>query len=337
MRVQILKLLAIVTASAAAAGCGLTDPDHPGNLVPATVDDDATIPAIEVNGSRFHAQTFGNPTKPVIVFLHGGPGGDYRGMLRLADRHGGYSLADDYFLVFWDQRGAGLSRRHGKEKLTLAIYDDDLNAIVDRYSPSRPVFLVGESWGGMYATEYISKHPARVAGAVLIEPGPLTGATYERVKNDLRDLPLFSEWLNDLAWSTQFISADGHARMDYELMLGIKESEPRFHEQVAVDPEPVWRLGAAVSRYLPKEGLNAKGVAVYDFTSTIAAFTAPVLFVAGELSEVLGESLQRDQVKAYPAASLVVVPNAGHDVYWTHAAEVVSHIRNYLATRKGGL
>src|SRR5262249_43336671 len=156
------------------------------------------------NGSRFHAQTFGDPSKPVVIFLHGGPGTDYRGLLRLT------GLADDFFLVFWDQRGSGLSRRHDKSKLTIETYDADLDAIADKYSPGRPVFLVGQSWGAMYATEYIDKHPARVAGAVLIESGPLVGATFERLKNDIRHIDLFSEWLNDMAWSTQFISADGH-------------------------------------------------------------------------------------------------------------------------------
>lgn len=335
MRTPILGLLA-AAAAVATAGCGLTDPDKAGNLVPATVDEDAGLPAIEVNGSRFHAQTFGDSAKPVIVFLHGGPGEDYRGLLRLAARQDGYGLADDFFLVFWDQRGAGLSRRHDKSTLTRAMYDADLDAIVDKYSPTRPVFLVGQSWGGMYATEYINQHPARVAGAVLIEPGPLKGTTFERVKHDIFNLDLFAECLNDLAWSTQFISADGHARMDYELLLGMKQSQPRFHEDIDVDPSPVWRLGAAVNKYLPKEGQNADGVAVYDFTSNLSRFTTPVLFIVGQLSEVLGESLQRDQVKDYPAASLVVIPGVGHDVHWTRAAQVVAQIRAYLSARLGG-
>jgi proline iminopeptidase len=333
MRVSRLPLFAVAAGAIAVTGCGLTDPDAPGNLVPKTVMEDSSLPAIEVNGARFHAQTFGDIAKPVIIFLHGGPGSDYRGMLRMAARQNGYSLADDYFLVFWDQRGAGLSQRFGKSSLTIETYDADLDAIIDKYSPGRKVYLVGQSWGGMYATEYINLHPNRVAGAVLIEPGPLTGVTFERIKDDIRDPDLFSEWLNDLAWSSQFISADGHARMDYELLLGLKGSQPRFHQREDVDPEPVWRLGAAVNRYLTEAGQNSKGVADYDFTSNLSRFTTPVLFMAGQLSEVLGESLQREQVKEYPSASLVVVPDAGHDVHWTHTAQVVSQIRGYLSAR----
>ena len=51
---------------------------------------------------------------------------------------------------------------------------NDLNSLVNRYAPGRKVFLIGESWGGMFATRYINQYPERVAGAVLIEPGRWT-------------------------------------------------------------------------------------------------------------------------------------------------------------------
>ena len=328
------RWLPIALAGIGAAACDVTSPDEPGALVPRTVAEDPSLPAIDMNGSRFHLETFGNPSNPVIVFLHGGPGSDYRGMLRLAQRFNGYSLTDDYFLVFWDQRGSGLSKRHEREQLTLDVYLEDLNALVSRYSPGRPVYLVGESWGGMYATAYINEYPQLVAGAVLIEPGPLEGATMERLKADIIEVDIGSEWLNDWAWNTQFLSPDDHARMDYERMLGAKGSQPRYH-QSTVDPQPVWRLGAAASRYIAEDGQDEKGVFDFDFTTNLSAFRTPVLFIAGSLSEVQGESLQREQVKRYPAASLQVVQGAGHDVAWIKAPEVLTHIRAYLSARSG--
>ena len=326
--------MAIALLGLAMAACDTMGPGEPGNLVPRTVAEDASLPAIELNGSRFHAETFGNPSNPVIVFLHGGPGADYRGLLRLRQQFSGYSLADEYFLVFWDQRGAGLSTRHNKELLTLDVYMDDLNALVNRYSPTRPVFLIGESWGGMFATNYINRYPQRVAGAVLIEPGPMNGVTMERLKDDMFDLDLKSEWLNDWAWNSQFLSPDDHARMDYERMLGAKDAQPRFHQSV-VDPAPVWRLGAAASRHLMEDGQDSNGKFNYDFTDNLSAYRTPVLFIAGSLSEVLGESLQQQQVQHYPSAALQVISGAGHDVAWVKTAEVLTHIRPYLNERKG--
>lgn len=326
-------LLAIVALRAAA--CETMAPGDPGNLVPKTVAEDASLPAIDMNGSRFHLQTFGDPANPVIVFLHGGPGGDYRSMLRLGERHDGYALGDDHFLVFWDQRGAGLSQRHDRDALTVDSYLADLDSLVERYSPGRPVILIGESWGGMYATAYIDAHPQKVAGAVLIEPGPLDGATAERLKDEIFDLDLASEWLNDWAWSSQFFTADDHARMDYQMMIGAKVSQLRFHESTT-DPAPSWRLGAAANRYVTDDGQDAAGHYVYDFTRHLAAYTRPVLFVAGSLSEILGPSLQSEQVHRYPSASLQVVDGAGHDVAWVKTADVLTLIRAYLDALQGG-
>jgi len=317
-----------------ALACETLDPSAPGNLVPPTVTEDASLPAIAMNGSRFHLETFGDPGNPVVVFLHGGPGSDYRSMLRLAQRYDGYSLTDEYFLVFWDQRGTGLSQRHDRDVLTVDRYVSDLDSLVQRYSPGRPVYLIGLSWGGMFATRYINQYPERVAGAVLIEPGPLDGATMERLKDDILDFDPGSEWVNDVAWGNQFLSPDDHARMDYELLLGMRDGQPGFGLST-VDPEPSWRLGAAANRYIVEDGQDGNGVFNYDFTTNLTAYTTPVLFVAGSLSQVLGRSLQQEQVLLYPSASLVVVDGAGHDVAWVKPADVLAHVRTYLDALKG--
>jgi proline iminopeptidase len=322
-------------AGLAVAACDIMSPGDPGNLVPPTVAENASLPAIEMNGSRFHAETFGSPANPVIVFLHGGPGGDYRSLLALSGRYDGHSLADDYFLVYWDQRGAGLSMRHDEDVLTLDVYLDDLNTLVNRYAPGRQVYLIGESWGGMFATYYVNEYPERVAGAVLIEPGPLDGVTMERLEDDIAGIDLGAEWLNDFAWSSQFLTPDDHARMDYERMLGLRDSQPRFHIRT-VDPSPSWRLGAAANRYIMEDGQDGNGTFVYDFTTNLAAYSTPVLLVAGSLSEVLGASLQQEQILRYPSASLEVVEGAGHDVAWVKTPEVLAHIRTYLDARRGG-
>ena len=319
----------------AAAACDTLEPSVPGNLVPETVAENPSLPAIDMNGSRFHLETFGNPTNPVIVFLHGGPGGDYRGMLRLAERRNGYSLVDEYFLVFWDQRGSGLSMRHDKAELTIDQYVRDLDALVDRYSTGRPVYLIGVSWGGMFATRYIDDHPHRVAGAVLIEPGPMDGATMERLKDDIIVVDFGAEWLNDVAWSSQFFTPDDHARWDFERAQGVKDGQPKSRLST-VDPEPSWRMGAAASRYVMEDGQDGNGRFDYDFTTNLAAYTTPVLFIAGAWSEVLGPSLQQQQILRYPSASLEVVDDAGHDVAWVKATDVLTHIRSYLDAREGG-
>ncbi len=326
MLVRWLVGLSMMTLSA----CETMTMSEPGNLVPRTVTEDLRLPAITINGTKLHAETRGDAGKPVLIMLHGGPGADYRSLLRLADRFDGYSLADHYQIVFWDQRGAGLSQRHDKAVLTLDQYDADLLAIVDRYAPGQRVTLMGQSWGGMYGTSFINRHPDRVTEAVLIETGPLRGSTFERIQGDLYDLNVVREWLNDMLWSTQFFSADDHIRMDYQLTVGAWGSQPRNNARRGPGAEPSWRNGAKAGRYLQEDGQDAQGRYNYDFTTTLQAFPGRVLLIAGSRSEVLGPTLQQEQLPLYRDARLKVVEGGGHDVHWTHTAAVMQHIRSFL-------
>ncbi len=144
--------LALLTTILALGGC--LAPDEPGNLVPKTVDEDPGLPRIEVNGTLLHAEAFGEPGAPTVIVLHGGPGSDYRCLLPLR------ALADDgYRVVFWDQRGTGLSRRHDKGVYSYAVYLEDLRQVVEKMaSPGQPFVFIGQSWGAMYATWFINEH-----------------------------------------------------------------------------------------------------------------------------------------------------------------------------------
>ena len=77
-----MKTQLALLAALALGAC--LDPDDPGNLVPRTVDQDPSLPQIELNGTKLHAEAFGDPAGPIVVALHGGPGCDYRSMLPLA-------------------------------------------------------------------------------------------------------------------------------------------------------------------------------------------------------------------------------------------------------------
>ena len=53
--------------------CTKMEMEKPGNLVPETVDLDSDLPAITINGTKLHAETFGDIHNPIIIFIPGGP------------------------------------------------------------------------------------------------------------------------------------------------------------------------------------------------------------------------------------------------------------------------
>jgi proline iminopeptidase len=307
---------------------GCLDPSADGNLVPKTVTEDPSLPQLAFNDSVFHLEAFGDEDAPVIIMLHGGPGSDYRSMLGLRREVDGRRLEDTHRVIFWDQRGAGLSQRHSADEIDLATYEADLDWLVDHFSPDQPVVLVGHSWGAMYATEYISRHPSKVAGTVLIEPGPLTGALFEEFKEETVDLDLVSEWLNDYAWAHSVVSPDDHARADYLRLVGMLAGQPE-HGVTQDDLPLFWREGAVASAAMQEEGVK-DGKAVWDFTTGLDDFDVPVTFVASERNHVYGEALQRRQMDVYRDAELVVIPGAGHEMPTTHPRELLRVIFEYL-------
>ncbi len=133
-----------------------------------TIEEDPYLPAVTIQQYPFHSESYGNPEQATIVIIHGGPGNDFRYLLDLKE------LSDSFHIVFYDQRGTGLSPRVTAEELTLDKTLDDLNSIIDYYSPNKPVHLIGHSWGAMVASGYIAKNPGRVLKAVLAEPAFLT-------------------------------------------------------------------------------------------------------------------------------------------------------------------
>lgn len=281
-----------------------------GNLVPRTVETDPAIPAISVNNARFHAETFGNPANKMLVILHGGPGSDYRYLLNCK------SFADQgYFVVFYDQRGSGLSARYSKDSYSIQVMLDDLAGVIAHYrsSPNQKVFLLGHSWGAILAAAFINAHASEsvITGAVLCEPGGLKWQDIKDYVSRSRDFRFTSEALNDAAYLDQFITGNirQQAILDYKLsLLSVADGNPGnpTGDEATV---PFWRYGAVVNKALFDLGERDKP----DFTTHLSAYSTPVLFVYSENNRAYGVDYATRISTAFPHVQLARIAGAGHD------------------------
>ncbi|MGQ1788496.1 alpha/beta fold hydrolase [Saccharicrinis sp. GN24d3] len=124
---------------------------------------------INVPESELYVRVRGNAEKPLIINLHGGPGG-YSGIdIKLM----GPGLEDKFMVAYLDQRGCGKSSAcSDTARLNVEQYIQDLDIVIDslmnRYNKKK-VNLMGSSWGGMYGFLYMLSHQGKINSYACIE------------------------------------------------------------------------------------------------------------------------------------------------------------------------
>lgn len=303
--------------------------DEPGNLVPKTVDQDSSLPSISVNGTQFHAETFGNPSDPMVVFLHGGPGADYRNGLNAKQ------LADNgYYMVFFDQRGSGLSKRHDKNSYSIQLLFDDLAAVIAHYRtfPEQKVFLFGHSFGSILATGYINKYPDQIDGAILAEPGGLSWDAIEKYIERSKKINFFNEAANNVLNLDQFITGkeNEHEILDYKLGLLVPFTYAKDNDEGIEGPSPFWRNGAVVLNSLGDIG-EKDG---FDFTTNLSQYTTKVLLLYSENNKAYGPQIAEEEATKFPNSQIARIDDTGHEMIYFKWNSVYPIVLNYLNSLK---
>lgn len=114
---------------------------------------------VELNGFPQKIHIKGDPQKPILLFLHGGPGVANRHMCAKYNQ----DLLDSFMVVGWDQRGTGGSYK-GCDPETLSIdqLTDDAAALVEYLCKTyhkEKIFAIGGSWGSLLGTKLAYRYP----------------------------------------------------------------------------------------------------------------------------------------------------------------------------------
>lgn len=300
--------------------------------VPMTVTDDPSVPHVTINGVVFHAETFGDSANPVVIVVHGGPGWDYRSLLPLKN------LSDEFFVVFYDQRGTGLSARVDPNQLTLESALLDMDSIVDYFANGKKVNLIGHSWGAMLVSGYVGKHPEKISHAVLAEPGFLT--TEMMREAGIRFGPRWESGFllrATKAWfqSLHINETDKHAASDYFMGQVAPYANPEYYCNGIV-PEigaMHWRVGSQAMQAVLRSAMDSHGHIDINLIEGVNRFKDPVLFLVSECNSLIGKSHQLKQAKFFPNAKLVVIKGSGHMMFGERPDESITIVREYLNTQ----
>jgi pimeloyl-ACP methyl ester carboxylesterase len=119
------------------------------------------------DGVLLHVEVDGKADAPVtIVFAHGFT------LCMDAFHFQRRDLAEEYRLVFYDQRHHGVSEAGPDEHATIDQLGSDLLTVINAVAPAGPVVLVGHSMGGMTILALADQHPElfgdRIVGVALL-------------------------------------------------------------------------------------------------------------------------------------------------------------------------
>lgn len=276
------------------------------------------------DGQDIYWETTGNPDGKPVVFVHGGPGGGTS-----PDQRRFFDPAL-YRIVLFDQRGCGQSRPHISDGADLSVNTTDhliadMEAIREHLGIERwQVF--GGSWGSTLGLAYAQRHPDRVTelvlrGIFLLRRSEIDwyyngGAAnifpdvweryLEPIPEDERDSDLVEVYHRLLTGADRNIAQRAaSAWAAWEGQTSYLQPRPP-----AGDGGP-WDLAFATieNHYFTNHGFIDDGQLLRDI-ATIAHI--PAVIVQGRYDVVCPMRSAWDLHRAWPAADLHIVDDAGH-------------------------
>jgi len=257
--------------------------------------------------------------RPTLLVLHGGPGFDHVTMRPYFDR-----FADTHQVVYLDHRGNGRSRGgsgSGPETWRLAQWGDDVRAFCDQLGITKPV-VFGQSFGGMVAMAYASRHPGHAAKVVL-------SSTAARLRLDVTYAMLERFGGREArALAERFWTDPTEANAGPYLTTCL----PLYN------PKPSLELAQAAKRSIMRLDVTYEFIRgeqrSMDLRPDLAKVTSPVLVLGGELDPITPVACAEEIAGALPAglANLEVFAEAGHGVHRDAPEKGEASLRRFLAS-----
>jgi proline iminopeptidase len=250
--------------------------------------------------------------KPTLVLLHGGPGFDHS-----VFKPAFSALADAAQVVYLDLRGNGRSERSEPVRWRLDEWADDLRAFCDALGIERPAVL-GQSFGGMVAMAYATRHPEHPGSLVLSSTTARTRldrvfAAFERLGGAAARAAAEAYWQEPGP-----ATLPAYARLCYPL-YNRRAADPDAARRVAWNFELMFHFGGGEDR-------------TFDLLPDLARVRCPTLVLAGEDDPVTPPADSEDIAAAVPAglARLERFPGCGHGVFRDDPERGLAAIRRFL-------
>jgi proline iminopeptidase len=309
--------------------------DASGNVVPGSI---AALQKVRINGSDQWIEIRAwSPDKPIFLEVTGGPG---QSDLALSRPTLG-TLAKDFVVVSWDQRGIGKSYGSfdSKELNTKQAVADTIamtNYLRRRFD-ERKIYLFGESGGSVIGLLAVQQHPelyhAWIGSGQMVDPLQTDRRIY-------RGLLAYAARHHDSGLSSKLhgygappyksVYAYGYVMTQYDKLAG-DYTEPKAYTE-ALESGGVGPFGVLGSEYTLPERMNVvRGLLdtfsvmypqwqTINFRRTAERLEVPVYIFTGKHELAARRELALSWFKKLhaPIKQLYDYPNAGHATAYEH-------------------
>ncbi|MGB2951904.1 MAG: alpha/beta fold hydrolase [Gaiellaceae bacterium] len=265
------------------------------------------------DGYRMFVEELGDREAPPLILLHGGPGLDQSMFRPYLD-----PLADQFRLLYVDERGQGRSDRVDASALSLEVFAHDVDLLAEAFGLDR-FALLGHSFGAIIA----STHAIEVgtAGAYVISGG---GDSSEALAGDVASSlaalgdegrPIADSWEREKTVDTE-----------EQLKELLREQLPfHFHGE----PPPGYldeTVGSPeVLRHFAKAGYGD-----FDYRPYLHHVGKPTLVIVGEHDRTTTPRAARVLHEGIGGSELHVVPGAGHMSFVEAPDDYLAVVRGFL-------
>jgi len=262
----------------------------------------------EIIKKNIFFKTFGDPKKPLVIFIHGFMGNhddwDYFAQ----------ALANKYYCVSLDLPG------HGNSPLSSQSFEElsfNLKNVIQSLNKSK-CFLIGYSLGGRVALDLFSRYPDLISGIILESCHPGLKSEKEKMLRIKSDEKLFSNISNQN--KEDFFK---FLNKWYELPLfGNISKQKKFTEllkrRMKNDPK---KLKSVMSFF----GLGNQG---YFFPKIYKSKT-PILYISGDQDKKytkIGQLLQKDS----QFLNHSIIEDASHNTHFEKPLQFENLVMNFL-------
>lgn len=279
-------------------------------------------------------------TGPVpIVLVHGGPGAGMSSFPPAIE-----PLAEDFLLIFYDQRGGGRSELPADtSKLQARYFVEDLEAVRRHFELDR-MNVIAHSFGAVLVARYAEKYPHRIERMVFhAATGPKRSQAAQtlRAKAEARASrptpdpalsrrasELFQALLEGTA-SEPAATCREYEEVSRKLTLARGEKANYQGTTCQAPPEAIAYYYQYTARRTPESFGD------WDFTTGLEEVTAPLLVVYGE-EDSLGLPAQRAWAEAVPDGRLLLVPDAGKGALSDNPDVVLPAIEEFFRAPSAG-